>query len=87
VLLEHATLPVHPQWSNAQPADGLGRFALAAKLTGQLDADWEFVKVFPQALIVPGDTVPTKLAGMVSNVTDSSSDCSKNVCAVEEEDV
>lgn len=39
VSLEQATPPAQLQWSNLQPLDGVGRFAVAPKLVLQATAD------------------------------------------------
>ena len=44
--------------------DGEGKFALAVKLLPQLDTDWAYAKVPPQAVIVPDVVAPTKLEGV-----------------------
>ena len=41
---------------------------MAVKLPPQLDVDWPFANVLPQAVIVPGAVAIRKLAGVDWNV-------------------
>jgi hypothetical protein len=66
VLLEvvQLTPPVHVQWSNCQPVEGEGRFAVAMKLALQT-VDWPSVNVPPQAAIDPGKVALRNVGGVV----------------------
>lgn len=76
LLDEHETPPVHVHWSNCQPVEGEGRLAVAEKLLPQIPELCPFVKVLPQAEIVPGVVAPGKVVGLVSKVTRLAVACS-----------
>jgi hypothetical protein len=67
--LEHETPPVQLQLKNCHPVEGVGRFAVAEKLPGQVVDICPFVKVPPHAVIDPGVTAPKNVVGAVLKVT------------------